>query len=127
MKAQRLRMWLRESIWPVVICGLLALIVVVFLFTGCAVGQVDGEQAWGMAVGNAKVTNCIQTTTLAREDQRNPDGSVRSSTENRISEISETCHTIAGGEVSEQGEGLLGALFAPLRILGGMISGASGG
>lgn len=94
---------------------------------GCALGGVDKEGAWGYTVGDAKVTNCLTETQLDRTQSVTPDGEIIESRDLQITKVTENCYTIAGGHMSQTAGGFFSTLMAPLRVVGGLLTGAGGG
>ncbi len=93
---------------------------------GCALGGTTQSGAWGYTVGDAKVTNCITETQLDSTRTVNPDGTVIESRDLQITKVTENCYTIAGGHMSSTAGGFFSTLLAPLRVVGGLLTGAGG-
>ena len=100
------------------------IVVAVASLLGCVFGGVDKEGAWGVALGNAKITNCLTETDLDRTQQVGPDGQTIVTTEKQITKITENCYTVAGSAISEQGASVVNTVFAPIRWLGSALKGS---
>ncbi len=96
-------------------------------FCGCALGGTTKSGAWGYTVGDAKVTNCITETQLDSTKTTTPEGIVLESRDLQITKVTENCYTIAGGHMSGTAGGFFSTLLAPLRVVGGLLTGAGGG
>lgn len=101
------------------------LVAAVACLLGCAFGGVDKEGAWGVSLGNAKITNCLTETELDRVQKVDPDGAVIESSEKSISKVTENCYTVAGAAISEQGQSVVSTIFAPIRWIGGALGGSA--
>lgn len=93
--------------------------------SACAFGGVDKEGAWGVTLGNGKITNCLTETDLDRTQKVGPDGVTIESTEKQITKITENCYTVAGSAISEQGASVVSTIFAPIRWLGSALGGST--
>ncbi len=100
----------------------LLIVAAVACLLGCAFGGVDKAGAWGVTLGQAKITNCLTETQLDATKKVGPDGQIIESSEKSISKITENCYTVAGGAISEQGQSVVSTIFAPIRWVGSALS-----